>query len=262
MATWRTSSTECQQGAHPLRLGGGTIRPLASNAHFVEDSESELELLLLTKSATCNRRNAPSPKRLRGSNRHFGGRAQAWAIMADAYDGEFVSSFYCRSPDLVTSNQFNSIETPEGWEPCTDGGFVRGVQPSGEPVTGPFGLLQARLFNHKFGYSSPRTKAGLTLGADSIEPFRLPPALAGEVSASSSSEILPTGVEAPAELDDSLEAFIAPPEACRDDGGCLGRRPAIAEPLVETASASHRVPQAPTAAIALAPGGAAPRRRV
>ena len=178
--------------------------------------------------------------------------------MADAYDGEFVSSFYCRSPDLVTSSQFTSIETPEGWEPCTDGGFVRGVQPSGEPVTGPFGLLQARLFNHKFGYSSPRTKAGLTLGADSIEPFRLPPALAGEVSASSSSEILPTGVEAPAELDDSLEAFIAPPEACRDDGGCLGRRPAIAEPLVETASASHRVPQAPTAAIALAPGGAAP----
>jgi hypothetical protein len=172
-------------------------------------------------------------------------------LMADAYDGVFVSSFCCRSPDLVTSNDFTSIETPEGWKPCTDGGFVR-YSPSGEPVTGPFGLLQARL-------------AGLTLGADSTEPFRLPPALVGEVSASSSSEILPAGrsaVEVPAESDVSLEAFVAPPEACRDGRGCLGRRRATAESLpadlVETDSTSHKVPQGPMATIALAPGGPAP----
>ena len=194
--------------------------------------------------------------------------------MADVYDGEFVSSLYCRSPDLVTSNHFASIETPEGWEPCTDGGFIRysrGAQGSEEPVTGPFGLLQARLFNHKLGYSSPSTGPCVGFGADGIEPFRLPPPLVGEVSASSSSEILPTGeenrseVEVPAEFEDSsLEGFVAPPEACHDGGGCLGRRRATSEPLslpadlVETDSVSHKVPQAPMATIALAPGGPAP----
>ena len=179
--------------------------------------------------------------------------------MSDAYDGELVSSFYCRSPDAVTSNDFASIEYLEGWPTCTGDGQEH---PSGERVTGPFGPLQARSSNHKLGYPIPITKDGLTLGADSKpEPFSLPPAL-------ESPEILPTGgekrsaVEAPpAELDESLEPFVEPPEACRDDGWCLGRRRVSAGQQslpADQDSASRNVQQAPMATSAVAPSAPAP----
>ena len=77
--------------------------------------------------------------------------------MTDAYDGELVSSFYCRSPDAVTSNDFASIEYLEGWPTCTGDGQEH---PSGERATGPFGPLQARPSNHKLGYPIPITKDG------------------------------------------------------------------------------------------------------
>ena len=155
--------------------------------------------------------------------------------MTDAYDGELVSSFYCRSPDAVTSNDFASIEYLEGWPICTGDDQAH---PSGEQVTGPFGPLQARSSDLKLGYPIPISKDGLTLGADSKpDPFSLPPAL-------ESPEILPTGgekrsaVEAPpAELDESLEPFVEPPEACRDGGWCLGRRRATAEPADQDSAA-------------------------
>ena len=169
--------------------------------------------------------------------------------MTDAYDGELVSSFYCRSPDAVTSNDFASIEYLEGWPTCTGDGQAH---PSGERATGPFGPLQARSSNHK-RYPIPITKDGLTLGADSKpDPFSLPPAL-------ESPEILPTGgekrsaVEAPpAELDESLEPFVEPPEACRDDGWCLGRRRVSAGPQSLPADQDSVTPSAPAPAAAAA----------
>ena len=178
--------------------------------------------------------------------------------MTDAYDGELVSSFYCRSPDLVTSNDFASIEYLDGRPTCTDGR----EHLSGERVTGPFSPLQARSPNLKLGYPIPITKDGLTLGADSQPKlFSLPPAL-------ESPEILPPGgekrsaVEAPpAELDESLEPFVEPLEACRDDGWCLGRRRVTAGPQslpADQDSASRNAQQAPMATSAVAPSAPAP----